>query len=368
MTEEKVDAPLKTTALHASHGAAGARLVPFAGWEMPLHYGSQVEEHHQVRRGAGMFDVSHMTVIDLRGAAAEPFLARVLANDVGRIPEVGQAQYGAMLNEAGGVIDDLIAYRRSVGFRLVTNAGTRDRVVPWLESIAAEAPFRGSLELEERPDLAMIAVQGPRALAALREVLKEDVAERAASFRFYEVGERMVARTGYTGEDGAELILPAADAGELWQRLRAADVAPIGLAARDTLRLEAGLNLYGIDMDERVSPWAANLGWTLALNTPDRDFIGRSAVVAAKTGELLRQKGLVMQAKGVLRGGYRVTTDAGDGVITSGLFSPTLGYSIAFARLPKDAGGTVRVDIRGKAREAQIVKAPFVRAGVAAWR
>ena len=357
----------KVTPLRDLHEAAGAKLVPFAGWEMPLHYGSQVEEHQRVRTAAGMFDVSHMTVIDLAGPDAEAYLRLLLANDVAKL-EPGQAQYGAMLNDEGGVIDDLIAYKRAEGFRLVTNAGTYARVMPWLVSVRERLP-QATIEITERPDLAMLAVQGPLALELLSATLGESIAERAESFRFYEVEDRMVARTGYTGEDGAELILPAAAAVELWSRLAAGGVSPIGLAARDTLRLEAGLNLYGLDMDESISPWAANLGWTLAFDDPARAFIGRAPLEAQReAGIQQRLRGLVMEAKGVLRAGYEVNTDAGVGTITSGLFSPSLGYSIALARLPSKAKGAAEVDIRGKRKPVQIVKPPFVRQGVAAWR
>lgn len=361
------DSGPKRTALYPLHSAAGAKLVPFAGWEMPLHYGSQVEEHHQVRRAAGMFDVSHMTVIDLEGPAVEAYLGLLLANDVRRLDQAGRAQYGAMLNDAGGVIDDLIVYRRAAdaSYRLVTNAGTRDRVLPWLTGVQARGSF--AVTIVEQP-LAMIAVQGPTAIAQLETLLNRPLAAQVGHFEFIEDGELMIARTGYTGEDGFELILPAAAAVELWPKLAAAGVAPIGLAARDTLRLEAGLNLYGLDMDETISPLAANLAWTVAMKDPDRDFIGRAALAEQKAaGVADKLTGLVMEAKGVLRAGYAVHTDAGSGVITSGLFSPTLGYSVAFARVPRAAQGAVEVMIRDKARPAQIVKPPFVRKGVAAW-
>ncbi|MEM1433686.1 MAG: glycine cleavage system aminomethyltransferase GcvT [Pseudomonadota bacterium] len=358
---------VRRTALFELHRAAGAKLVPFAGWEMPLHYGSQVEEHHQVRRAAGMFDVSHMTVIDIEGADTEAYLRHLLANDVRKLEAPGQAQYGAMLNPEGGVIDDLIAYRREGGFRLVTNAGTYARVVPWL----GDVQLKGfpDLSINVREDAAMIAVQGPTALGLLEATLRTELEARIGSFEFIEQGELMIARTGYTGEDGAELILPSAAALDLWSKLAAAGVRPIGLAARDTLRLEAGLNLYGSDMDETVSPWAANLGWTLARKDPERDFIGRSVIDAEKVaGVEQKLTGLVMQEKGVLRGGYVVQTAAGEGVITSGLFSPTLGYSVALARVPQAAAGAADVQIRGRTRPAQIVRPPFVRKGVAAWR
>lgn len=352
------DAPLRRTALYAQHAAAGARLVPFAGWEMPLHYGSQLNEHHAVRGGAGMFDVSHMAIIDLAGEGCRALLRRLVANDVDRLTAPGKALYGVMLNEAGGVIDDLIVYRRAMGYRVVSNAGTRARVLDWLA-----VQNREGVAIAER-DLAMIAVQGPEALAKFESVTGSREAAALAPFHAAEHDGWMVARTGYTGEDGVEVMLPGPDAVRLWQDLAGAGVAPIGLGARDTLRLEAGLNLYGQDMDETTSPLVANLGWTIAWTPAERAFIGREALEtlrASGVGE--RLTGLVMEARGVLRHGQPVRTPAGTGVITSGIFSPTLGYSIALARVPKAARGACEVEIRGKWHPARIVKPPFVRKG-----
>jgi aminomethyltransferase len=358
MSDSVPGAPLRRTPLHPAHVAAGARLVPFAGWEMPVHYGSQLNEHHAVRSGAGMFDVSHMAIIDLAGDGCRAFLQRVIANDVDRLTEVGKALYGVLLNEAGGVIDDLIVYRRANGYRIVSNAGTRERVLGWLR-----AQNRDGVALVER-DLAMIAVQGPKALERFATVTDWNGLGDLASFSALERGEWMVARTGYTGEDGVEAMLPAADALDLWNDLAGAGVDPIGLGARDTLRLEAGLNLYGQDMDERTSPLVANLGWTIAWEPATRAFIGRAALEAERAaGVAERLTGLVMEARGVLRHGQRVCTAAGDGVVTSGIFSPTLGYSIALARVPLQARGACEVEIRGKLHPARIVRPPFVRKG-----
>jgi aminomethyltransferase len=330
-------------------------MVPFAGWDMPLNYGSQIEEHKAVREGAGMFDVSHMTVIDLPDDSARSFLRRLVANDVDKLENPGRALYGALLNQAGGVVDDLIVYRRAEGYRAVVNAGTRDKVLDWFASNNEEAT-----RIEER-DLAMIAIQGPDAITRFESVSGMSVVG-LEPFSALEEAETMVARTGYTGEDGVEVILPGEAAVTLWQDLAEAGVAPVGLAARDTLRLEAGLNLYGQDMDDHTSPLVSNLAWTVDLS--DRAFIGKEAVAAEKAaGVGAKLTGLVMQGKGVLRRGQTVITDEGEGTITSGVFSPTLGVAIALARIPRKAKGKAEVEIRGKRQPVIIVRPPFVRAG-----
>lgn len=341
------------TPLYDEHLRAGARMAPFAGWAMPLHYGSQLAEHRRVRTAAGMFDVSHMAVIDL--ADASSLLARVFAGDVGKATP-GRAVYGVLLNENGGVIDDVIVYGRAAGHRLVANAANRERVLGWLRA------HGGGADIRERDDLAMIAVQGPAARTAFADASGEDVRDLAA-FATMESGARMIAATGYTGEDGVEVLLPDAEAPELWRRLRDAGVAPAGLAARDTLRLEAGFNLHGQDLDESTTPLEANLGWSVAWE-PARNFIGRDALGRQRAAKpAMVQKGVVMEAKGVLRHGQSVVTDRGEGVITSGTFSPTLGYSIALARLPRAAAGECSVRMRGGEAPARIIKPPFVRRG-----
>lgn len=357
------------TILNATHRAAGARMVDFGGWDMPIHYGSQVEEHHQVRRDAGMFDVSHMTVIDLHGAGVRAFLRRLLANNVDKLKQPGKALYACMLNEQGGVIDDLIVYfLREDFFRLVVNASTRDKDLAWIELQAETAE---AVRIEERPDLAMIAVQGPNARQQVLALLAPEAREAIAALpRFAAAdaqgsqGETLfIARTGYTGEDGFEIVLPQAQAEAFWARLAAAGVKPAGLGARDTLRLEAGMNLYGQDMDENCTPFEAGLGWTVALDE-GRDFIGRAALEAQKAAGVPRRLvGLVLEDKGVLRHGQRVCTTAGEGEILSGSFSPTLGVSIALARIPAAAEGAIQVDIRGRLLAARISKIPFVRDG-----
>jgi aminomethyltransferase len=355
---------LKQTPLHSIHLAAGARMVDFGGWDMPVHYGSQIEEHHAVRRDAGIFDVSHMRVVEVEGAGARDFLRFALANDVARLAVPGRALYSCMLDERGGVIDDLIAYFfREDAFRLVVNAGTADKDVAWLESLRKRRD--AAVTLRARPDLAMIAIQGPRARERLWQAFP---ATRAASaelkpFSAALVGDSMIARTGYTGEDGFEWVLPAGEVANAWQALVAAGVRPAGLGARDTLRLEAGMNLYGQDMDERVSPLDAGLAWTVDLKTP-RDFVGRAALEAqGQRSEFLGL--LLLDAGGVLRAHQKVVAAGGEGEVTSGTFSPTIGKSIALARLPRGSapGDTVHVLVRDRRLAARVVKPPFVRQG-----
>ncbi len=358
------------TVLNATHRALGAKMVDFGGWDMPLHYGSQVEEHHQVRRDAGMFDVSHMTVVDLDGPRVREFLRHLVANSVDKLQKPGKALYTAMLNPQGGVIDDLIVYFMSENwFRLVVNAATRDKDMAW---IAAQARAF-EVAVRERPEFGMVAVQGPNARDKVVGLLREE--DRAAVSKLGKFSAReaktadgiavFVARTGYTGEDGFEVIVPEAQAEAFWNALFAAGVKPAGLGARDTLRLEAGLNLYGQDMDEAVTPYEAALGWTVALDA-DRGFIGREVLERQHAAGAPRQMiGIVMDEKGVLRHGQKVLTDNGIGEVLSGTFSPTLGKAIAFARVPAGEPGDVRVDIRGKEIPVRVVKFPFVRDGKA---
>jgi aminomethyltransferase len=352
------------TPLYDTHVAAGARIVDFGGWDMPVNYGSQIEEHHAVRRDAGMFDVSHMCVIDLAGARVREFLRYLLANDVARLKVAGKALYSCMLNDRGGVIDDLIVYYRDESrFRMVVNAGTRDKDIAWIKQHARHY----GVDAQPRTDLAMIAVQGPNARAKVAPLLGEAADAALALKPFFSTfaGDYFIAWTGYTGEQGWEIVLPAKEAADLWQRLKEASVAQCGLGARDTLRLEAGMNLYGNDMDETVTPLESGLEWTVVLEE-GRDFIGRDALRAQQAAGVQRQLvGLMLEDRGVLRSHQRVTTDAGDGETTSGTYSPTLERSIAFARVPVGAGERVQVDVRGKLLNARVVKYPFVRNGKA---
>jgi glycine cleavage system T protein (aminomethyltransferase) len=355
---------LRTTPLHAVHRAAGAKMVDFGGWEMPVSYGSQIEEHHAVRRDAGMFDVSHMLAVDLAGEGSRAFLRHALANNVDKLTLTGKALYSCLLRPDGGVLDDLIVYfLREDRFRIVVNAATADKDLAWFNSLAREKA--NAVSLTPRRDLAMIAVQGPRAREKVWQVLPGSRAatEPLKPFFASDTADTFIARTGYTGEDGFEVTLPAARAPQLWKALTAAGVRPCGLGARDTLRLEAGMNLYGQDMTERETPLESGLAWTVDLSSP-RDFVGKAALVAAPPARA--QVGLVLVDKGgVLRSHQRVVTAKGPGEITSGTFSPTLGKSIALARVPSGVapGDNVRVEIRDKQLAARVVKPPFVRNG-----
>lgn len=357
----------KRTPLFQEHERLGARIVPFGGWDMPLHYGSQIEEHHAVRRHAGCFDVSHMRPVDLSGPDAESFLRRLLANDVAKLKSPGKALYSCMLNPGGGVVDDLIVYLRGAGrYRIVVNAGTADKDLAWMRAHSAGL----DLTIERRDDLAMIAVQGPEASALAAPRMPPECRAPALDLKpfFAAEGERwFVGRTGYTGEDGFEVILPAEDASGFWQGLVAAGIQPCGLGARDTLRLEAGMNLYGQDMDESVGPLESGLGWTVAWEPPDRDFIGRSALTALRDNPARRDfVGLLLTGRGVLRSHQTVVADGqAVGEVTSGGFSPTLDRSIALARVQQGLGESCAVDIRGKAVPARVVRPPFVRHGQA---
>ncbi|WP_153130668.1 glycine cleavage system aminomethyltransferase GcvT [Dechloromonas hortensis] len=360
---------LKQTVLNAAHRAMGARMVDFGGWDMPVNYGSQIEEHHAVRTNCGMFDVSHMCPVDVVGADCRAFLSRLVANDVAKLKVSGKALYAAMLNEAGGVIDDLIIYfLTETRFRIVVNAGTAEKDLAWMQAKVAE--WKLDVTITQRRDganaLGIIAVQGPNARAKVWEVLPQAKAAIADLKPFFaaEVDQYFIASTGYTGEDGYEIMLPAGEAEAMWNKLNASGVAPCGLGARDTLRLEAGMNLYGQDMDETVSPLDAGLAWTVSLNT-ERDFVGKAALTAA--GQQKQFLGLVLLDKGVLRGHQKAITAQGEGEITSGSFSPTLQQSIALARLPLgvQVGDEVEVDIRGKLLKAKVVKPVFARNGKA---
>ncbi|MET0107077.1 MAG: glycine cleavage system aminomethyltransferase GcvT [Sedimenticola sp.] len=357
----------KKTVLFEAHEAMGARIVPFGGWAMPLHYGSQLEEHHAVRRDAGMFDVSHMQVVDFKGAGAGDFLRQLLANDVSRLKVAGKALYSCMLNEQGGVIDDLIVYFMNENwYRMVVNAATAEKDLAWIKG-RAEA---FDLEIAPRGDLAMIAVQGPNARDKALPLIPEAIREEASGLGVFHAatdGAWFVARTGYTGEDGFEVMLPAAEATGFWKGLAEAGVAPCGLGARDTLRLEAGMNLYGTDMDEETIPLEAGLTWTVAWEPAEREFTGRKVLDARRGAEDNRKfVGLVLTGRGVLRNHQKIFVGENEvGEITSGGFSPTLEKSIALARVSRSVVDECDVEIRGKRIPAKVVKPPFVRNGKA---
>lgn len=357
----------KRTPLYDAHVEAGARIVDFGGWDMPLHYGSQLEEHHAVRQHAGAFDVSHMTVVDVEGDQATEFLRYLLANDVAKLTVAGKAMYSCMLTPDGGVVDDLIVYffERS-RYRVVVNAATRDKDLAWINKQSDGF----DVAVTERPETAMIAVQGPEARQLAATVIPEKWRETALAlkpFMALEADDLLIARTGYTGEDGWELILPADQGDTYWQQFVAAGIRPCGLGARDTLRLEAGMNLYGTDMDETTSPLESGLGWTIAWEPDDREFMGRAALTEMRANtERRRFCGLLLEGRGVLRNHLRVVVDGvGEGEITSGGFAPTLERSIAMARLPAGDYDRAQVEMRGKLFDVRVVKPPFVRKGAA---
>jgi len=373
---------LQRTPFYQSHLDNNGKIVDFSGWELPIHYGSQIDEHEAVRTDAGMFDVSHMVITDIEGSQAKAWLQKLLANDVAKLKTVGKALYSGMLNEEGGIIDDLIVYlmnEEETQYRIVSNAATRDKDLANFNKVAEGL----EVTLTERPELAILAIQGPNAVAKLKQAkptwsetlegLKPFV---GADLTDIEANDWFVARTGYTGEDGVEVILPGDSAEEFYKLMLENDIKPAGLGARDTLRMEAGMNLYGHDMDDTISPYECNMGWTLALKD-DRDFVGRDALVAKRqqakdNGTAMKQVGLLLETRGVLREGMTVTINQGTdkettGVITSGTFSPSLKQSIAIARIPADITDEdkVQVDLRGKGKfvDVRVLKLPFVRNG-----
>ncbi|OIR24446.1 glycine cleavage system aminomethyltransferase GcvT [Bathymodiolus thermophilus thioautotrophic gill symbiont] len=354
---------MKHTPLYQAHLDAGGKMVDFGGWEMPLNYGSQLEEHNQVRKDAGMFDVSHMTVVDFKGSEAKKFLQILIANDVDKLKTPGKALYSCMLNEAGGVVDDLIVYyQNDTDYRMVINAGTTEKDIAWIEAQAQGF----EVFVEPKFELAMIAVQGPNAREKVYQAMNgvEEICGQLKPFNAASVGNLLIARTGYTGEDGFEIMLPEKSAEFTWKMLLEAGVKPCGLGARDTLRLEAGMSLYGAEMSETVSPLAAALTWTVDLTDENRQFVGREALEKLKhKGADKTIVGLVLEGKGVIRNHQKVMTNLGEGEVTSGTFSPTMGKAIALASVPKGAQGLCEIEMRNKKVSAKIVKPPFVRNG-----
>jgi len=353
------------TPLHDQHLAAGGKLVEFAGYSLPINYGSQIEEHHAVRADAGMFDVSHMTIIDLYGTATEAWLRHMLANDVATLTD-GRALYSCMCNANGFVIDDLIAYRiKKDRYRLIVNAATREKDLAWLRQHKPD-----SIDLQTPSQSALIAIQGPQALARCQKAINELITPSVSldsipRFGCLEMGEWFIARTGYTGEDGVEIALPANKATELWNALSNHGVRPVGLGARDTLRLEAGMSLYGNDLDENHTPLESGIAWTVNMQDDSRDFIGRDVLHKQKqTGARYALLGLILDGRGVLRSGQSVVRDGKSvGVITSGTFSPTRQQSIALARVDQRFEGDCAVLIRDKEQQAHTTPVPFVKNG-----
>lgn len=354
----------KQTPLYDQHIASGAHTIDFHGWLMPLHYGSQLNEHHAVRNAAGLFDISHMTIVDVSGCDAREFLRYLLANDIARMSRPGTAQYSLMLNDNGGVIDDLIIYFLAENhYRLILNAATRDKDIAWLKKHRHDF----DISLDERPDLALLSLQGPQSADKLKLILSPPQRLEVAAlqpFQCHQVDDWFIATTGYTGEAGYEISLPVNQAIDTWQTLIDEGIQAIGLGARDSLRLEAGMNLYGQDMDEHTSPYDANLGWTVALEPADRRFIGREAVSLQKQQHQQQLVGLVMTERGVMRNSMPVSFNAvDDGLITSGTYSPTLGCSIALARAPRQTGNAATITLHGKEISVRVTRPAFVRHG-----
>lgn len=346
------------TPLAALHAEANARFIEFAGWEMPVHYGSQLEEHHAVRNHAGCFDVSHMAVVDIDGRDGEQLLRRLLVCDVSDL-DVGCAAYTLMLNEHGGIVDDLITYRRKNGYRLVINAGTTKKDLEWISR--CEDELNVTTLAHHRSELCIVAVQGPQAIERVSMLLDLSGLSALESFKFIEHEDYFVARTGYTGEDGVEVICPADTAIDLWSRLVANGVQPVGLGARDSLRLEAGLNLYGHDMSENTNPFECRVAWTIDWTDVDRNFLGREAIEPLRNERAANKLvGLKLIERGIPREGFRVETSAGEGEVTSGTFSPTLKQGIALARVPRKARGLCHVEVRQRLIAANIVRLPFI--------
>ena len=352
------------TPLYDMHLALGAKMVDFNGWDMPLHYGSQVDEHHHVRNECGVFDISHMSIFDIQGDQAQAFLQLLLSNDVALLNTVGDAQHSIMLNEQGGVIDDLMVSRTDTGYRLVSNAVTRERVQTWLEQHAATF----SCSVQWRNDLCLFSIQGPLARERLSSILSASRVNLIQNLQHHHTaqdGDWFISCTGYTGEDGIEIMLPASQAVDFINALVGAGISPIGIGARDTLRLEAGFNLYGFDTNEQVSPLTVNMGHLICWQPETRDFIGRQALQnQLDRGVMEKLVGLVLDERGVLRAGQPVRiNNQTTGVITSGSYSPTLGKAIALARVPVATGDRGEVEIRHKWFPVRVVKPRFVRNG-----
>jgi len=350
---------MKKTILNEAHRKAGAKMVDFGGWEMPINYGSQIDEHHAVRRDVGMFDVSHMTVIDIEGPEATDFLLHLLANDINQL-NINQAMYSTMLNTEGGVIDDLITYKVSdTKYRVVVNAATREKDLAWFEQEIAEF----DAFMKEQSETAMIAVQGPNAIATLQPLIDLDLSQTKRFYATYN-DQMFIGRTGYTGEDGVEIIVPGEQAEPLWNQLIEAGVQPCGLGARDTLRLEAGMHLYGQDMDENITPLECGLAWTVRKG--DQEFNGSEALQSLREAGINKKLiGLVLEGRGILRHDQVLTDEDGhQGVITSGGYSPSTEKAIAMAVVDKGMNPeTVQVQIRNKSLPCRVVKLPFVRNG-----
>ncbi len=357
---------LKRTPLYESHREAGGKMVDFAGWEMPVQYAGVIEEHRAVRTAAGLFDVSHMGEVRVRGAGAEAFLQRLTPNDVSKLAP-GRAHYSGLLTERGTYVDDLLIYRLAADdFLVVVNASNAERDFEWISS-----RVEGDVEVVNQSDqYALLALQGPKAVGILASLTETDL----SAIKYYGFAQgkvdgvpALLSRTGYTGEDGFELYLSPEDAPAIWRRLLAAGVVPAGLGARDTLRLEAAMALYGHEIDETTTPFEAGLGWVVKLEKGD--FLGRDALAAQKAQGIPRKLvGFEVQGRGIARQGHGVVSNGGNvgaiGAVTSGTWSPTFEKALGMAYVPPDLaapGTALAIDVRGKALPAAVVELPFYK-------
>tara|TARA_B100001758_G_scaffold207012_1_gene187933 strand:+ start:938 stop:1999 length:1062 start_codon:yes stop_codon:yes gene_type:complete len=351
---------MNKTALNKSHIELGAKMVNFSNWEMPISYTSLIKEHNAVRNAAGIFDVSHMSVFDFDGGDQVAFFEKIFANDIKKISQDNKAIYGALLNEKGRILDDLIIYHAKDKFRLVSNCSTREQNRNWYEKHAIDF----GVEVIERSDLGILAIQGPDALNKILEIKGIDArVNDLPSFGCLFDGDKLYARTGYTGEDGLELIVPIKDINLLWEQAIEQGCVPIGLGARDTLRLEAGLNLYGNDMTINNHPYESNLGWTIDMSDENRQFIGKEALLSIDQNKSQKITGIILQDKGVLRSGYEIIHEQGKGVVLSGSYSPTLQSSIGLARVDRGYQKNGKVIIRNKELNIDFVSPRFLGRG-----
>ena len=351
---------MNKTALNNAHIELGAKMVNFSHWEMPISYTSLIEEHHAVRNTAGVFDVSHMSVFDFNGGDQVAFFEKIFANDIKKICNDDKAIYGALLNEEGGILDDLIIYHANEKFRLVSNCSTREQNRQWYEKHAVEF----GVEVVERSDMGILAIQGPDALSKILSIdgINPQV-NNLQSFGCMFDGDKLYARTGYTGEDGLEIIVPSEDINQFWDQALKLGCTPIGLGARDTLRLEAGLNLYGNDMTIENHPYESNLGWTIDMTDENRQFIGKQALLSIDQSKSQKIVGIILRDKGVLRSGYEVIHNEGKGVVLSGSYSPTLQSSIGLARVDQGYKKDGKVMIRNKMLNIDFVSPRFIERG-----
>lgn len=349
------------TPMYDLHVALGAKMVDFNEWELPLHYGSQIEEHNQVRQDCGVFDISHLTITDITGSQACAFLQKMLCSDVAQL-SAKQMCFSLFLTEDAGIIDEVGVLQIADGYRLLSNAAPKTTIRKWLTEHADDF----TVSIQARDDLAILAIQGPNTHRHLNTVLNSSRKALLNNLQHHQGaadGDWFIARMGYTGEDGVEIFLPDSQAVDLFNELMGCGIPPIGIGARDTLRIEAGYALYGADISEQTQPACVNLLNRVDFLPTDREFIGRHKLLSAKQCNRVLV-GLVLEERGVLREGQPVHVEGfGEGVITSGSYSPTLGKAIALALLPAATQDRAEVEIRGKWYPVRVVQPPFVRHG-----